>query len=132
MKLNPTQIKYARERINVAANKRIQLAKKSLGPAPELSKFSFADKYALIAKGVAKLKPISKISHYTDLTDAYDYIGRDKIVVEHNKTVAAHELKISKAVAKVEEEKSKLLDRLMLGIEGEDVLKAIEKFAAGK
>ncbi len=132
MKLTSTQIKYAKERIDQVARKRIDTAIAALGAKPERSGFSFADQYKCIAAGKAKLKPLDKVSSYTDLNDAYTYPEREKEVAVHDKRMEVYDHAVENAEKKVLEQKTKLVDQLMLGVDADKVLSLIEKFAAGK
>ena len=72
MKLTRTQLNYAESRLAAKKNELVR-AINAKYPRIEQPSLTFADMYAQIKAGKAKLKPIADLRPYTDIVDAYDY-----------------------------------------------------------
>lgn len=131
MKLTKAQIEHAAMRLNQVAAKRIAAASHSIGEKPSLPQLTFTEKCDLIRQGKAKLKPQQGLNRCTDLEDAYTYPSHERLVEGVKKHIAVWETAHKKISDRVNAERDRVLDRIMLG-DAADALAAIDAFAAGK
>lgn len=130
MKLNKTQLEFARAKLNAAAVAKTKaLVEKKLGDKPEVPKLSFAEKVKLIGAGQAKLLPVHKLYKHTNLEDAFEYPTLDKQHAAAKAKFDAWEAKRVAIAAAVETERSALEAKLVLSSDADEVLALLEAFS---
>ena len=103
--MNQSQRNYLQSRIDSIKRKKESEINKKYP-----TDLSFEKKYALIKAGKVKLKPLSDISHWTNLDNAYDFSAWSPNVTKN-----------AKAKEKLELEVQKTEDKIMLGSEEEAI-----------
>lgn len=125
--INSIQLKHLRHRLDQATTARINRLAAPLGERPKNS-LTDTQKVDLIYEGKVKLKPRNKIDpNYTDLADAYEF----PIEKEMAKDAEIWSNKYEKIVSRVNKDKEKLLDKMILG-DAEAALKMFTDFESGE
>lgn len=117
------QIQYLRNRIEEASDAYITREQQKLGDKPEVLKWSPEEMLKFIRDGVATLKNDAEV--WNDLEDAFSYPQTgDMLTRQANRD--AWEVANSAIYKKVEARTQQLMDELMLGRSGLDIVAKIE------
>lgn len=107
--MNRDQVNYVKTRVDqLFRNKSTEINSRKKEVPQGLN---FLSKMALIRSGKAKIRPFSEIQHYTDFIQAYTYphdLEIKKIEDENSEF-------IRKNLKRLEDEKFKIMDQIMLG-----------------
>ena len=130
MKLTRQAIEHAQYRLNSIVEKKIEKEVKQLKDAPfERPSLTYEKMYSLIVSGKAKLKPFADCDDsYSKLYQSYTYPEHDKAIKAYDLAKEKYNAQIDKIRSKHEEEKQKVVDRIMFS-DSEAALQAIEQFS---
>lgn len=124
--MNREQIKYTAKRVHEIANDKIHDLQDLR--VRETFELPFKEKYKQIKEGKAKLLPFEELATYTDLKDAYVFVGEK----EHLEKVKKANEDLKKRITQIENQRDKLLDEVHLGKDAAQVIKLLNEFAAKK